>query len=334
MNQRQNAGGARLNLSRRDLVTLLGGAAAFQSFAAWAADKPFRVGIASLVNPRSGPQFAAFEQRLRELDTAAAQDLTIDFMLLDGHEDRFPAAMEELVSRGADLLLASGQEIALKAARATTQTIPIVMVAIDYDPVALGYVQSLARPGGNITGIYLSTIDLAAKRVQLLKEAVPGMTRLIVFWDAVGRDSFKATVPAAQALGIELQSIELRNPPYDYEAALAAAAPGPGDALLCTLSPFFFHDRQQLDEFAIRHRLPSLCGGVDSGGLIAYAPSLNGMYRSAAEYVDKIRKGGKPAELPIELPTRFKLVVNLKMAKALGITVPTSILAAADEVVE
>jgi putative tryptophan/tyrosine transport system substrate-binding protein len=321
-------------MRRRDLLAVVGGAAAFPTFVAAAADKPFRVGIVSLVNDRSSLQFVAFEQRLRELEPAAGQDLTIDFTVLDGHADRFPTAMQEQVQRGADVLLAPGQEVALKAARAATQTIPIVMVAINYDPVALGYVQSLARPGANITGVYLDTIEFAAKRAQLLREAAPGTTRFIVFWDAVGRDSFEATVPAAQALGLKVQSVELRHPPYDYEAALAAAAPGPGDALLCMPSPYFFHDLKELDALAIRHHLPSMCGGVDSGGLIAYAPSLNAIFRSAAEYVDKIRRGAKPAEMPIELPTRFKLVVNLKMAKALDLTLPPLILAQADEVIE
>jgi putative ABC transport system substrate-binding protein len=321
-------------VNRREFLGALGGAAAFPMFPAGAAEKPFRVGIASLVNPRSASQFVAFEERLRELATAAGQDLAIDFTLLDGHAERYPAAMQELVERGADALLAPGQEVALKAARSATQTIPIVMVAVDYDPMALGYVQSMARPGGNITGVYLSLIDLAAKRAQLLKEAVPGLTRLIVFWDAVGHDSFKATLPAAQALGLKVQSVELRDPPYDYEAALAATAPGPGDALTCMLSPYFLHDREQLDELAIRHRLPSMCGGVDSGGLLAYGPSLNAMFRSAAEYVDKIRRGANPATLPIEQPTRFKLVVNLKVAAALGVTIPPLIIARADEVIE
>jgi putative ABC transport system substrate-binding protein len=239
-------------VGRRDLLAVVGGAAAFPTFVAAAAGKPFRVGIVSLVNGRSSPQFVAFEQRLRELASATGQDLTIDFTMLDGDAERFAAAMQEQVQRGVDVLLAPGQEVALKAARAATQRIPIVMVAIDYDPVALGYVQSLARPGGNITGVYLDTIELAAKRAQLLKEAAPGTTRFIVFWDAVGRDSFEVTVPAAQALGLKVQSVELRPPRYDYEAALAAAAPGPGDALLCMLSPHFFHDLKELRFFADR----------------------------------------------------------------------------------
>jgi putative ABC transport system substrate-binding protein len=326
-------------MKRRELLALLGST----SFATLisvpaggraAESKPFRVGIASLVNPRTAPQFVAFEERLRQLATAAGRALAIEFRLLDSNADRFPAAMQELVRGQPDLILAPGQELAVKAARAATQTIPIVVVAIDYDPVALGYAQNLARPGGNITGVYLDTIELSAKRAQLLKEAAPDTKRLIVFWDAVGADSFKATLPAARALDLKVQPVELRNPPYDYEAALATAAPESGDALLCMMSPYFFHDVQQLDELAIRHHLPSMCGGVDSGGLIAYSASLNAMFRTAADYAGKILNGAKPGDLPIQQPTRFKLVINLKVAEALGVTVPQSILARADEVIE
>ena len=151
---------------------------------------------------------------------------------------------------------------------------------------------------------------------------------------STGRDSLEPTEAAARALGLRLQLVELNDPPYDYEKALVGASPGPGDALLCTLSPYFFHDRQQLDELALRHKLPSMCGGVDSGGLVAYSASLNALFRNAAEYVDKIRKGARPAELPVEQPTRFKLVVDLRFAKALGLTIPPVILARADEVIE
>jgi len=301
---------------------------------ALAADKPFRVGVASLVNPRSAPQFVALEERLRQLLSAAGRELVIDFMVLDGDADRYPAAMRELVSRQPDVLIAPGPEVSLKAARAATQTIPIVMIAVDYDAVARGYVQSLARPGGNITGVYLDTVDVAAKRVEILKETAPGTSRFIVLWDASGADSFKLTVPAAEALGVQLRPVEFRDAPYDYEKALASASPTAGDALLCMLSPYFFHDRQQLDALALRHKLPSMCGGVDSGGLVAYSASLNALFAKTAEYVDKIRQGAKPGDLPIEGPTRFKLVLDLRFAKALGLTIPPAILARADEVIE
>jgi putative ABC transport system substrate-binding protein len=307
---------------------------AFRAFAAGAADKPFQVGIASLINPRSAPQFLAFEERLRQLLNPAGRELTIDFLVLDGDAGRYPAAMRELASRQPDVLIAPGAAVALEAARAATQTIPIVMIAVDYDAVTLGFVQSLARPGGNITGVALNTVDVAAKRAEVLKEAVPGTSRFIVFWDTSGKDTFKATVAAAQMLGVRVQSVELHDPPYDYETALAAASPAPGDALLCANSAFFFHDRQQLDELALRHKLPSMCGGVDSGGLIAYSASLNGLFRAGAEYVDKIRQGAKPGDMPIQEPTRYKMVVDLRVAKALALTLPPSILARADEVIE
>jgi putative ABC transport system substrate-binding protein len=319
---------------RRELIAGLGTASMFSPLAARATDKPFRVGIASLVNGRSSMQFVAFEERLRQLMSGSGREIEIDFLVLDGDATRYPAAARELVGRKPDVLVAPGPEISLKAARAATQTIPIVISAVDYDPVALGYVPSLAHPGGNITGVFLNTVQVAGKRVEMLKEVAPGTPRFIVFWDAPGRDSFKATVPAAETLGLQVKAIEFRDPPYDYEAALASASPGPGDALLCMLSPHFFHNRQQLDELALHYKLPSMCGGVDSGGLIAYSASLNALFRNAAEYVDKIRLGAKPGDLPIQQPIRFKLVVDLRFAKALGIEVPPSILARADEVIE
>jgi ABC-type uncharacterized transport system substrate-binding protein len=321
-------------MRRRDLVAALGVAIAFRAVPAMPAEKTFRVGIASLINPRDAPQFIAFEQRLRELAAAAGQDVAVDFILLGGHADRYPAAMQELASRKPDVIVAPGPEVSLNAARAATQTIPIVMVGVDYDPVTRGYVQSMARPGGNITGVYLNTVEVAAKRVEMLRETVPSISRLIVFWDTAGKDSVEPTEAAARMLGLELRLIEFSDPPYDYEKLLAGVVPGPSDALLCTLSPYFFHDRQQLDELALRHKLPSMCGGVASGGLIAYSASLNALFRNAAEYADKIRQGAKPSELPIQQPTRFKLVVDLRFAKAIGVTIPPLILAQADEVIE
>lgn len=151
------------------------------------AKEPFRVGIASLVNGRSAPQFIAFEERLRQLMSSAGGEPAIDFMLLGGDATRYPVAMQELASRKPDVLVAPGPEISLKAAHEATQTIPIVMIGVDYDPVARGYVHSLAHPGGNITGVYLNTVELAGKRVEMLKETAPGANRLIVFWDAVGK---------------------------------------------------------------------------------------------------------------------------------------------------
>ncbi len=298
--------------------------------------KMFRVGIVAFANPRSAPFFVAFEERLRELGYIEGKTLAADFLPTEGKIERLPAAMAELVGRKVDVIVAGGPEVTLKAAKQATATIPIVMIAVDFDPLALGYIPSLARPGGNITGVFLQPVELAAKRVDLLRQTIPGIARVIVFWDATSADQFEAVVTAAQSLKLPLKSVELRDPPYDYDSALGGANPQPGDALLFLSSSFFFRDRDRLAEFLLRYRLPSMVGASwrDAGGLISYGPSVVGMWRLAADYVDKILKGAKPADLPVEQPTRFELVINLKTAKALGLTIPPAILARADEVIE
>src|SRR6516165_4535755 len=167
------------------------------------AGDPYRVAVAALINGRSAPQFVAFEERLRQLMSTAGGEPVIEFIALEGNAARYPAAMQELASRKPDVLVAPGPEISLKAARAATQTIPIVMIGVDYDPVARGYVHSLARPGGNITGVSLNTVEVAEKRVEILKETAPGIRWFIMFWDAAGRDSVNPSKAAAQILGLQ-----------------------------------------------------------------------------------------------------------------------------------
>ena len=297
----------------------------------------FRIGMVSPINMRSAPQFSAFEQRLRELGYLEGRNLAIEFLHLDGRIERYPEATAELLRRHVDLIIAGGQEAALKAAKEATKAVPIIMVAIDYDPLAHGYIASLAQPGQNITGVVLNQIELTAKRLELLKEAVPTAARVLVLWDAVSADQLRATSTVASALKMPLVSLELRGPPYDYAQVLADADGRRGDALLVMTSPFFFRDRDLLAELALRHRLPSvfvLREHTDAGGLMSYAPSLTGMYRRIADYVDRIAKGARPSDLPVEQPTKFELVVNLKTAKALGLTIPPTLLARADEVIE
>ena len=321
------------------MIALLVGIALAPRLSAGAAEpaRMFHVGIINLNLPRSVPFNVAFEQRLRELGYVEGQNLAIDFLGLDGHIERLPEAMEELVRRKVDVILAAGQEVMLKAAKQATGTIPIVMIAINYDPVALGYVGSLARPGGNITGVFLRQPELTGKRLELLKQTVPDITRAIVFWDVYGAAQVDVAAMAAQSLQLPIKSVELRDPPYDYARTLEAAQPRPGDALLFTTSIFFVRDRDRLAELALQHRLPSMFPqreNTEAGGLISYGTNIPGMFRLAADYVDNILKGTAPADLPVRQPTTFELVVNLKTAAALGLTVPQSILARADEVIE
>jgi len=243
----------------------------------------------------------------------------------------------ELVGRGVDTIFAGEPELAVKLAVTATKTVPVVMIANDYDPVARGYVASLARPGGNVTGVFLQQIELTPKRLEFLTEAVPGMARVVVLWDRYSADQFEAAREAARSLKIPLDGIECTDPPYDYERALAGVEGGHRDALLLITSQVFFVDRQRLAAVALDHRLPSIFAfrqWVDEGGLMSYGARLTDMGRLAADYVDRIAKGAKPADLPVQQPTRFELVVNLKTAKELGLTIPPLILARADDVIE
>jgi ABC-type uncharacterized transport system substrate-binding protein len=215
-----------------------------------------------------------------------------------------------------------------------TQTVPIVMLH-GTDPVEGGVVTSLARPGGNITGLFFQQLDLTSKRLEILKDVLPHLTRVAVLWDAFSADQLSPAEAAAQGLGVHLQPFELRQPLYDYASAVRAAAEGRAEAVLPLNSPVFFRERAPLLELLGTHRLPAIFGHrefVDVGGLMAYGVSFNEMFRRAADYVDRILKGTKPADLPVEQPRRFEFVINLKTAQALGLTIPPTLLFQADEV--
>jgi len=249
----------------------------------------------------------------------------------------YEAGYREVVARGADIVIAGGPELALKGALAATTTIPIVMVAIDYDPLARGYVTSLARPSGNVTGVFLQQVELAGKRLQVLKDGFSDMQTATVFWDRISADQWQSVQDAGAKLGLRLAGIELREQPYDYERAISQVPLDFRQNIIVMSSPFFFLDRARLADFALRNRIASTFAfreWVDAGGLLSYGPSITGMYQRAAEYVDRIAKGAKPVDLPIEQPTKFELVINLKTSKALGIAVPPTLLARADEVIE
>ena len=322
-------------MRRRECITFLGGAAAAWPLAAHAQHRPqmLRVGAMSLLNPRNVGIWHSVEQGLHELGWVDGKNLAVEYVIAPYEE-----GMKELVRRKVVLIVAFGPELALKAAIDATKTspIPIVMVAIDFDPIARGYVASLPRPGGRVTGLVFQQTEQSMKRVELAKEAFPDR-QFAAFWDRYSADQWQAVQHAAAILGVRLAGIELREPPYAYEAVLAQALPDQRGALMVTASPVFFSDRQQLAVFALAHRLPSMFAlreHVNAGGLMSFGASFAALGRRAAAYVDRIAKGTDPADLPVEQPTKFELVLNLKTAKALGHTMPPSLLLLADEVIE
>jgi putative ABC transport system substrate-binding protein len=326
-------------MRRRNFIAFLGGAAAAWPLGALAqpSSKKLRVGSVGVSNPRSGGLWAPIEQGLRDLGYVEGQNLAVEYINLNGRIDDAGEAMRELVRRKVDVIVSLGNELSLKSAMAATETLPIVMVALDFDPLALGYVTNLARPTGNVTGLFLQQIELSAKRVQLTKDAFPDIRGATVFWDRQSYDQWEAARGAAAAFGLSLAGSELSEQPYNYELALAQASADHRGTLIVMISPAFFLDRARLADFALRHRLRSvypLREFVEAGGLMSYGVSFTALGQRAAGYVDQIVRGAKPTDLPIEQPTKFEFVINLKTAKALGIEIPPTLLARADRVIE
>jgi putative ABC transport system substrate-binding protein len=245
--------------------------------------------------------------------------------------------MKELVRRRVDVIVAPGPEIALQSAVAEASDVPIVMVAIDYDPVAKGYVKSLARPGGPVTGVVALQVELTRKRFQLLKDALPNIQGVTVLWDHISADQWRIAKEVAATLGMHVFAVELRNPPYDYEAALASAPRDHRAVVMSLATPVMFPDRVRFCDILLRQEAASMHAFREyavAGGLFSYGPSLPAMFVRAADFVVRIAKGAKPADMPVEQPTKFEFLINMKTAKALGLTLPSGILAIADEVAE
>src|SRR6516162_4017765 len=274
---------------------------------------------------------------LRELGWIEGKNLTFEARSAEDDLDRLPVLAAELVSLDVDVIVTVGTLAPLAAKRATS-TIPIVM-AFSGDPVGSGLVASLAHPGSNVTGLSGMAPDLAGKRLELVKDLLPEAHRVAVLWNAANAysaHSFKETVDAARMLAVELQSLEVRAP-ADIDGALEAAMSQHADALIVIEDPLTIDHQAKIAEFAIRNRLPMMAGFkmfADAGGLISYGPNPGDFVRESVGYVAKILQGAKPSDLPVEQPTRFELVINLKTAKALGLTIPPLVLARADEVIE
>ena len=294
-----------------------------------------------LLIPGSASAFAsrieAFRHGLRDLGYVEGRNIAIEYRFADGQADRLPALVADLVRLPVDAIVVDGI-LTIRAAQHATTTIPIVMAVIG-DPVGAGLVASLARPGGNITGLSLMLPEVSGKRLELLREAVPQFSHVAVLWNPEVHDSrvvFEETQTAAQALGLHLQSREVRSP-AEFDQAFAAMTRAHADALVVISNALFFSHRRQLAELTVRHRLPAMFHSreyAEAGGLMAYGANGEDLYRRAATYVDKLLKGAKPADLPIEQPTKFEFVINLKTAEALGLTIPPLVLFQADEVIK
>jgi ABC-type uncharacterized transport system substrate-binding protein len=297
-----------------------------------------RVGYISVSgNPaRPGQYVEAFRKGLRDLGYVEGKNILVEYRYVEGRLDRYPSLAAEFVQLKVDVLVATAGFTAVKQA---TKTIPIVMV-FTQDPVAMGFIDSLARPGGNITGLTRLTRDLSGKRLELLKEVVPTISRVGVLWDTnVTRpgDAFKEYEAVAPALKLQLQALEVRGPNPDLEGAFKVAAKGQAHALVTILNPLLNRYRKDIADLAIKNRLPSMYEAsdyVEVGGLMSYSSSAAESFKRAAWYVDKILKGAKPADLPVEQPTKFEFVINLKTAKQIGVTIPQSVLFRADEVIK
>ena len=284
----------------------------------------------------SGPSFDAFRSGLRALGYVEGQSILIESRFADGKPERIHELVRELLALAPDVVVAAGPQ-SLRTFKQATTSVPIVMAIIS-DPVEEGLVASLARPGGNLTGLAFENQALTTRRLEMLKEALPRVSRVAVLWDPTvgGASGYQHAETAARALQLRLQILAVRGP-ADLESAFKPATTGRAEALLVLASPFLNGNRQTVVESAARRHLPATYESrdfVEIGGLMSYGPSFPDMYRRAATYVDKILKGAKPADLPVEQATKFELVINLKTAKALGLTVPPSLLQRADRVIE
>jgi putative ABC transport system substrate-binding protein len=322
-------------MERRTLLGVVAGGllAAPLGAEAQQAGKVYRIGFLRAGQPPES-YLDGFQQGLRERGYVYGQNVVVEFRATDGSVDPLPRLTEELLRLKVDVFLASAAPAAVAVRRATT-SVPIVFVGV-VDPVGLGLVPSLGRPGGSITGLATTSADFAGKRLELLRAIVPSLKRVAVLWHPANPSNpiqLKGAQAAARALGMRLEPVSIQGP-NDFDSA-SKAVPGT-DGLLFLESPLFTTHRARLAELAARSRLPAIYGQreyVEVGGLMSYGTHFKDLYRRAAWYVDKILKGAKPGDLPVEQPTNFELVINLKTAKALGLTIPQSLLQRADQVI-
>jgi putative ABC transport system substrate-binding protein len=329
-------------MERRRFIEVIAGGLLTAPFAAEAqqATKVARIGYLA-TNLTGNPHGReAFRQGLRDLGYVEGRNVVIEYRDADGKIERLPALAAELIALKVDVIV-TASTVAGLAAKQATRTLPVVF-AVAADPVTEELVTSLARPGGNVTGLSFFAPELVGKCLEQLKQTVPAVTRVAVLWHpgALGKrtekDMLKEAEVAARALGVQLQVVEARGP-ENFDRAFSDMTRARANALMVLTSSMFFGERRRLVDLAAKNRLPAVYTWrefVDAGGFISYGPNLAHLYRRAATYVDKILKGAKPGDLPVEQPTKFELVINLKTAKALGLTIPPSLLQRADEVIQ
>jgi putative ABC transport system substrate-binding protein len=327
-------------MNRRTFIDTLAGGLLAAPLAAEAqpAGKVPRIGILWAYSPSVVSSFAeAFRQGFRGLGYIEGRNVALEERWAEGRFDRLASLAAELVGLDVDIIVTASTP-AVQAAKQATRTIPIVMTLVT-DPVASGVVASLARPGGNVTGLSFMNPELSAKRLALLRELIPKVSRVAVFWSSSTQSYpllLRETEAAARALGMQLQVVEVSGP-TGFSNAFSAVTRERAGALLVLPDPMFRNQQERILDLGVKHRLPAMYWSrelADAGGLMSYGPNVPDVYRHAATYVDKILKGAKPADLPVEQPAKFDLVINLKTAKALGLTIPPSLLQRADQVIE
>ena len=323
-------------MKRRQFITLVGGAAVAWPLAARAQQvkKIPRIGV---LWPAPSAMFDFMRQGLKDFGYVEGQNISFEFRWAEGKLDQLPQLAAELVRLQVDVIVTLAPQATL-AAKSITQTIPIVFVAMG-DPLASGVVASLARPGANLTGTTRMTSEMSAKLAELLKEAVPSLTKLAVLWNPTNsshRPALQAADATARSLSLPVLPLEVRSP-AEFDNIFAAIVRERADGVLFIADPIFFIQLKRMVDLIASNRLPAICNFIEFpklGGLMGYAPSLPDEFRHAASHIDKILKGANPADLPVEQPTRFQLVINLKTAKTLGLEIPSTLVARADEVIE
>jgi putative ABC transport system substrate-binding protein len=321
-------------MNKREFISLLGGAAAAWPLGARAQQPPLRVGFVG-IQDRQSPLYAAFLKRMAELGYRDGGNFTFEYiqaLTTDDYEEGYRG----LAARKVDVFLVVGNEPAVRAARHAAEGRPIAFLAIDFDPLAKGYVASLARPGGNITGIFVRQLELAAKRVEIAREVFPSATVAGIAFDTVSVEQRDAAAAAARKLNLQPRLIEVKGQ-RNYGAAFEVMADAPGQPIILPAGPMFLRDREEIAHVLLEHRTPSIAAfreNIEAGALISYGFDLVGLFSDIAGYVHQIARGAKPAEMPIQQSLRFHMAVNLKTAATLGISLSDAFVARANEVRE